>query len=388
MSRQPSAIVGVSDFVPEKGAETSYWHQAAEVALAALDDAGLTVKDVDGVIFERSGYAMPFTAYTTDFCQYMGIVPAWAETQPHGGAQTGSMLWRADSGIQAGYAQTVLVVCSDNRATRFTRGPLVGRLASEHMHNEFESPYGPLIPSAFALIAQRLMHERGATSEQFAAYAVGARQWAAMHPQARMKAPLTIDDVLSSRMISDPLHLLDICLVTDGGGAAVVVGGERAADFDKPAVSILGYGDCAESQHISFLPDLVSTKMYPRAMETALGQAGIGREDIDTAFLYDATTAQVVWLLEQLGLCGPGEGGPFVAEGNLLPGGQLPSNTHGGLIAHAHPGSPGGFLGIVEVVRQLRGECGDRQVPGAEIGLTTAMGGMMTAGVNILGRAR
>jgi acetyl-CoA acetyltransferase len=389
MSRNRApAIVGIADVVPRKNEEVSYWHQAAELAMAALHDAGLTVRDVDGVVFEQSGYAAPFTAFSTDFCQYLGIGPAWIETQPHGGAQTGAQLFRAAAGIRAGYARTVLIVCSDNRKGRFSRSPLVGQLASQHMHSEFEVPYGPLIPSAFALIAQRHMYEYGTTSEEFAQVAVTARKWSAMNPAATMREPLTIEDVLSSRMISSPLHLLDICLVTDGGGAAVVVDGDRAGDFPKQAVSILGTGDCGESQHISFMPDLLHTTMWRRAAETALHTAGVGLADIDVAYIYDAATAEVIWVLEQIGFCKPGEAAGFVAEGHTAPGGSFPINTHGGLLAHAHPGSPGGFLGIVEMVRQLRGECGERQVPGAELALTTSAGGMMTVGVNVLGRAR
>jgi acetyl-CoA acetyltransferase len=153
-------------------------------------------------------------------------------------------------------------------------------------------------------------------------------------------------------------------------------------------VSILGFGDCGESQHISFMPDLLHTKMWRKAADTALGAAGVTRDDIDVAFIYDAATAEVIWILEQTGFCELGEAGAFVADGHTEPGGSFPINTHGGLLAHAHPGSPGGFLGIVEMVRQLRGECGERQVPNAELALTTAAGGMSTVGVNVLGRTR
>lgn len=385
--RAQTAIVGIGDVVPQKGEPiTNYWGLAAEASLRALADAGLTIRDVDGVVFTRSGYPIPYPTFPTNFCQYMGITPAWMETAPHGGAQMSSMIWRAAMGIISGMARTVLIVAADNRETRLSRHGVVNRIAAQNTDTEYEYPYGPLFPSAFALLAQRHMHEFGTTSEQIAAVAVTARKWAALHPQARMKAPLTVQDVLNSRMISWPLHLLDICLVTDGGGAAVMVGADRADDFPRPPVHLLGWGDCAESQSVSALPDYTRSRMLRIAAEQALRMAEVTVRDMDVIFPYDPSTFHVIWGLEQMGFVGPGEGGPFVAEGHLAPGGKLPANTHGGIMAYCHPGIAGGFLSILEAVRQLRGEAGARQVPDARLALSSCMGGFMAWGVNVFGR--
>jgi len=385
--RGKTAIVGVGDVIPKRG-ETldDYWGLAVEASLQALDEAGLTTKDIDGVVFSRSGYPIAFPTFPTNFCQQMGIVPGFMEATPHGGQQMGSMLWRAAIAITTGMASRVLIVATDNRESRLTRGGVVNRIASQNTDTEFEYPFGPLFPSAMALLAQRHMHTFGTTSEQLASVAVEQRKWAAMHPKAMMQKPLTIEEVLASKMITSPLHLLDICLVTDGGGAAVMVRDDEARDCGKPPVYLLGFGDSAETQGVSYLQDYVQPAMYRRATEQAMRMAGVSHSDVDVLFPYDPCTFHVVWGLEQMGFCKPGEAAAFVAEGNLARGGKLPANTHGGLLSYCHPGIAGGFLSIVEAIRQLRGECGDRQVPNANIAMASAMGGFMAWGVNILGR--
>ena len=385
--RGRTAIVGIGDVVPAKG-ETidDYWGLAVNASLAALDDAGLAVKDVDGVVFSRSGYSIAYPTFPTNFCQQMGIAPAFMEATPHGGQQMGSMIWRAAMAIATGMASCVLIVATDNRESRLTRGGVVNRIASQNTDTEFEYPYGPLFPSAMGLIAQRHMFEYGTTSEQMAQVAVGNRRWAGMHPKAMMRVPITVQDVLASRMITSPLHLLDICLVTDGGGAMVMVGAERAKDRPCPPAYLLGFGDCSESQGVSYMADYTRPGMLRRAAEQAMGTAGITHSDVDVLFPYDPCTSHVIWGLEQMGFCGLGEGGPFVAQGNLSPGGSLPANTHGGLLSYCHPGIAGGFLSMIEAIRQLRGECGERQVPNANVAMSSSMGGFMAWGVNIFGR--
>lgn len=389
MSRSslPPAIVGIADQVPRKDEKVDYWELQIALARAALADAGLRPSDVDGVVFSRSGYPMEKEVFPTSFCECLSIRPAWMETTPHGGAQTASMLWRAANGLRNRFADVVLVVCADNRQSRFNREGVVSRIASQNVDAEFEYPYGPIFITNFALMAQRHMHEFGTTPEQFASVAVAEREWAALHPQALMQTPLKSDDVLASRMITSPLHLLDICLVTDGGGAAVMVNGDRAADGPHPAVHLLGYGDCGDSQSVTQMTDLVRPEMVRRAADRAFTMARLERSDVSIAYPYDPTTSMAIWMLEQIGMVELGAGGSFFSSGQSRPGGRLPCNTHGGLLSYAHPGIAGSFLGIVEAVRQLRGQAGPRQVAEAKVSVMSAMGGLITAGVNILGTA-
>ncbi len=381
-----TAIVGVADVVPPRGQRAPhYWRLAAEASLQALEDAGLTTKDVDGVVFARSGTPPPYPAFPTSFCQYMGITPAWMEAMPHGGCPMGSLMWRASLGLLAGFCNTCLVVCTDNREGRLSRHGVVSYIASHNFDTEYEYPYGPLVPSAFALMAQRHMHEFGTTREQIAEVAVAARGWAALHPNAVMKEPITVEDVLASRIISSPLHLLDLSLVTDGGGACVMVRSERARDFPKRPVSIEGFGECGESQNVTSMSSLTEPHLIKIAARQAFGMADLAVADMDIAYPYDPSTFSVIWALEDLGFCKKGEGGAFVSGGRIAPGGTLPVNTHGGMLSYSHPGISGGFLGIVEAVRQLRGEAGARQVKGARHAVTHQMGGMYNMGVTILG---
>lgn len=381
-----TAIVGVADVVPPiRVGYPNYWGLAAEASLGALDEAGLTTKDIDGVVFARTGTPPPYPTYPTNFCQYMGITPAWMETAPHGGAPMGSLLWRAALGIIGGFAKTVLVVCTDNRESRFSRGGVVSYIAAHNFDTEYEYPYGPLVPSSFALMAQRHMHEYGTTSEQLASVAVAARAWAQLHPKAVMKQPLEVKDVLNSRLISSPLHLLDICLVTDGGGAMVVTGAERATSFPKKPVYIRGFGECGESQNITYFSSYTEPHLIKISTAQALRMAKLSIKDMDIAYPYDPSTFNAMWALEDMGFCKKGEGGEFVSNGNIAPGGKLPVNTHGGLLSYSHPGISGGFLGVIEAVRQLRGECGARQVKGARAAITHQMGGFYTMGVTVLG---
>ena len=383
--RAQTAIVGVSDIVPDRRKTIdNYWQLAADASLQALDDCGMGVRDLDGVVFTSSGYPAPHPTFPTSFCQQLGIAPAWMETAPHGGHQMGSIIWRAAVGIAHGLASRVLLVSIDNRESRLSRGGVVNKIAAQNTDLEFEYPSGPLFPSSMALIAQRQMHEYGMTERQMAAVAVSNRKWAALHSKATMKTPLAIEDVLASRMITTPLHLLDICLVGDGGGAMIMIGADEAREWKTRPAYLLGFGDCAETQGVVYLEDYTRPAMLRRAAEQAMAMAGIQHQDVDVLYAYDPCTSHVIWGLEQMGFCHPGEGGPFVAEGNLEPGGSMPCNTHGGLLSYCHPGVPGGFLGLVEAVRQLRGECGERQVPGATVAMSSQMGGFMAWGVNIL----
>jgi acetyl-CoA acetyltransferase len=238
----------------------------------------------------------------------------------------------------------------------------------------------------YALAASRHIHEYGTTREQLAEVAVAAREWAKLNPKAFKRDHLTVEDVLASRMISSPLSLLDCCLVTDGGGALLVTSAERAKDLRKAPVYLLGAGEAHWHRNISQMPDLTVTAAVdsgPRAYE----MAGVGPESVDVAMLYDAFTINPILFLEDLGFCEKGEGGAFVEGGRIAPGGELPVNTNGGGLSYNHPGMYGLLL-LIEAVRQLRGECGERQVRGARVALAHGNGGVLSSQVTaVLGSA-
>lgn len=382
-----AAIVGVADYIPAKGEKISYWDLHTRIARDALSDAGLAHGAIDGVVFTRSGYPLEREVFPTTFCEFFGISPAWIELAPHGGAQMTTGLWRASQAIASGLATTVLIMAADNRDSRFGRSGVVARIADHNMDPEFEVPYGPVFVTTFALMAQRYMHEYGVGPEAFARLAVAQREWAQMNPGARMRDPLTVDDVLGSRMISSPLHLLDFCLITDGGAALVVTSQDVAETLDKQPVYIRGYGDQAESQTITALSDLTKPSLYRNAAEQAYRMAGLGPEDVDLVCAYDPATSFALWGLEEMGFAERGRGQELVDSGAIGPGGRLPVNPHGGLLSYGHPGAPGALVSVGEAVRQLRRECGERQVPGATTAVTSAIGGFLAVGVNVLSTA-
>jgi acetyl-CoA acetyltransferase len=250
---------------------------------------------------------------------------------------------------------------------------------------EWEMPYGLAMPmGAYALAASRHMACYGTTSEQLAQIAVDTRRWAAMNPRARFRDPITIADVLASPVQASPLHLLDCCLVTDGGGAFVVTSAERAQDLAKPAIYVLGAATCGDHQMISQMPELTTTA-GARSGPAAFEMAGVKPDEVDLLMAYDSFTITALLHLEDLGFCPKGEGGAFVEDGKLGPGGSLPTNTNGGGLSYTHPGQYGMFL-LVEAVRQLRGECGSRQVSNPEVAVAHGSGGVLsTMGTIVIG---
>ena len=261
---------------------------------------------------------------------------------------------------------------SDRRRGRPRAGRPVGT-ADENPAMEWEWPYGLRLPMGpYAMAANRHMAQYGTTPEQLAEIAVSTRRWASLNPRARYQDPITVEDVLASPMQCSPLHLLDCCLVTDGAGAFVMTSAERARDLRRPPVYVLGAATCHEHMMISQMPDLTVT---PGAVSgpNAFAMAGVKPSDVDVLMGYDSFTITALLHLEDLGFCAKGEGGPFVEGGRTGPGGSLPMNTNGGGLSYTHPGMYGMFL-IVEAVRQLRGEAGPRQVPGAEIAVAHGSG--------------
>jgi acetyl-CoA acetyltransferase len=244
--------------------------------------------------------------------------------------------------------------------------------------NPYETPYRPFLPStAYALAASRHMHRFGTTREQLAEVAVAARQWALLNPAAWEKKPLSIPEVMGARMVSYPFTVRDICLVTDGGGAIILTSPERAKSLKKPPIYVLGQGEAITHANISSMPDLTVTGAKESGRQ-AYAMAGLAAKDIDVVELYDAFTINPILFLEDLGFCPKGEGGRFVEGGRLAPGGGLPVNTNGGGLSYCHPGMYG-LLVLIEGVRQLRGECGARQVNGAQIAIAHGNGGVLSS---------
>jgi acetyl-CoA acetyltransferase len=258
------------------------------------------------------------------------------------------------------------------------------RFGSDAFRMQFEQPFGLAgPPTGYALAATRHMHEYGTTSEQLAELAVSTRRWAQLNPRAIMRDPLTVDDVLGSRMISWPLHLLDCCLVTDAGGAVVMTSAERARDLPKRPVYVLGTGEASTHVIVSQMPRYAFWDAAQMSSERAFAMSGVRHADIDVAMFYDAFTIVPVMGLEATGFCKPGEGGPFVSGGRTAPGGPFPMNTNGGGLSYTHSGMYGMFT-LVEAVRQLRGECGPRQVAGAKTAICHGLGGMFSAAATLV----
>ena len=365
--RGVAALVGVADAVSPTG-ELELYGRALEAAVIreALDDAGLTIDDVDGICHAGASMQM---------AEYLGIHPTFTDSTVTGGSSFEVHVEHAAAAIAAGLCDVVVgVYASTPRSDRRNKRPGgFGRGAGREAFLEWEMPYGMRMPMGpYALAANRHMAQFGTTPEQLAQIAVSTRQWAAMNPRARYQDQITIEDVLASPMESTPLHRLDCCLVTDGAGAFVLTSAERAATLRRPPIFVLGAATCHDHSMISEMPDLTVT---PGAVSghRAFNAAGIAPSDVDVLMGYDSFTITALLHLEDLGFCAKGEGGPFAADGKLGPGGSLPMNTNGGGLSYTHPGMYGMFL-IVEAVRQLRGDCGPRQVPRAEIAVAHGSG--------------
>ncbi|MCP5152929.1 MAG: thiolase family protein [Ectothiorhodospiraceae bacterium] len=347
-----------------------------EAASGAVADAGLTLDDVDGVLCAYS-LAEPHPMLASAFCEHAGLRPAFSAGIHAGGASAATMVVQAAALVRSGQCRHVLVVTGDNRATGMSRDRAIAALA-EFGHPEFERPFGLAIYAAYALVARRYMHEYGVRSEDLAALAVVHRRHAGRHPKAHMREPITVDDVLASRVIASPLHLLDCCLVSDGAAAVLVSAAEAAVDCAKHPISVLGAGQGHTHEHIVAAPSLTEFGCRDSAAR-AFARAGVGPGDVDVAAIYDSFTITLLVELESMGFFAKGEAGPAAAAGALDLGGRLPCNTHGGLLSFGHSGAAGGMFHVVEAVAQLRGEAEARQVPGAEVAFVHGDGGILSA---------
>lgn len=348
----------------------------AQAAMGAVADAGLRLKDIDGVLCAYS-FTQPHLMLASVFCEYLGIHPGYCAAIQAGGASAAIMIMQAAALVASGQCRHVLVVTGDNRLTGLSRDGAVAAL-SEVGHPEFERPFGISVPASYALVAQHYMHEYGVTSEQLAAIAVEARRHAGRHPKAQKRDPITVEQVLASKMIATPLHMLDCCLISDGGAALVVSSREAARDAKSKAVEILGAGQGHTHEHIVAAPSLTDfgCKASSRA---AFERAGVKAADIDVAEIYDSFTITLAVELESIGFFERGEAGAAAARGELGLGGQLPCNTHGGLMSYAHSGAAGGMFHAVEAVHQLRGNADARQVKDAKLAFVHGDGGILSA---------
>ena len=375
-------IAGASASDPKALTGKTVLQAQAEQALAAIEDAGLRLKDVDAVFAH-----MDDRFSSLMLTEYLGIKTRYSSSTNLGGMSSVSHVAQAVEAIKAGLCEVAVVAYASLQASERTRKIGGGGEDPRTPRGQFVVPYGQLIPIGFyAMLAQLHMHRYGTTRANLAEIAVMARRWAQLNPEATMRDPLTVEDVLAAPLIADPFSARDCCLVTDGAGAIVVTTAERARDLRKPAVSLLGY---AQSQSHHFTPLGVEDWLdygVRRDADIAFGQAGVSRSDIDVVEIYDHFTIGVLLALEELGFCERGEGGAFATADRLGPGGALPTNTSGGGLSYCHPGMFGMML-MVETVRQLRGECGERQVKDARLALCQAPGLMFSGDiVCVLGR--
>ena len=370
------AIAGVAESdelgrLPHK----SSLHLHMEATYNALADAGLKKSDVDAVF--TSGRNM-----ASDVPEYLGIRPRFVGGTHVGGCSFIMHVEHAMAAINAGLCEVALITHGESGHSGVAMP--ARRWGEDSTNAQFELPFGHAGPSTgYGFLATRHMHEYGTTSEQLAEVAVATRKWAAMNPKAMHREPLTVDDVLHSRLVSWPFHLLDCCLVTDGGGAVIVTSAERAHDLPKKPVYVLGTGECVTHQLVSQMPSFKSWDAARVAGERAFRMAGVRHADIDVAELYDAFTIVPMLALEELGFCKPGESGAFVSGQRTAPGGDFPMNTNGGGLSYTHTGMYGIFT-IIEAVRQLRGECGPRQVAGARTALCHGTGGTWSAAATMI----
>ncbi|HEX6030879.1 MAG TPA: hypothetical protein VFY90_05560 [Tepidiformaceae bacterium] len=368
------AIVGAAE-TTEMGTipDLSVIQLHADAALNALADAGLKPSDIDGVATAGES--------PTNIAHYLGITPTWVDGTSVGGCSFMLHVRHAAAAINEGLCDTVLITHGESGRSRVGGGGRWGSPAS--LSGQFESPFGTAgPPSVFTIPYLRYAKTYGVTDEQLAMVAVVQREWAGKNPRASFRDPITVEDVLNSRMIAYPFHLLECCLVTDGGGALILVSADRAKDFPQKPVYIIGTGESVETPMISQMEDFTSSKAFRVSGKKAFDEAGITHDDVDHLMIYDAFAHLPLYALEDLGFVGKGEAPAFIWEGNTRPGGKLPLNTNGGGLSYMHSGMYGMYA-LQESVRQMRG-IAPAQVPNAKISIAHGVGGMFAASGTII----
>ncbi len=375
------AIVGVGHAGLGEAHGRTEMEILAEAAHNAVREAGLSMRDIDGL----ATASVSSTMWALPVAEYLGVNPAFVDSTMLGGSSFVSHMLPAALALNAGLCDAVLVCYGSTQRTSTFGRKEIAKVRPMLDPQPYEFPYQPAMPvTAYALAAARHMHQYGTTREQLAEVAVAARNWAKLNPEAFMRDPLSVEDVLAARMVADPLTVRDCCLVTDGAGAYVMTRADRARHLPNKPVYLLGNATATRHRQISSMPDLTVTAARESG-ERAYAMAGMTPADIDMVQLYDAFTINTILFLEDLGFCKKGEGGAFVSGGAIAPGGRLPVNTNGGGLSCTHPGMYGIFIAI-EAVRQLRGECGARQVANAKTALVHGNGGTLSSqATSILG---
>ena len=339
-----------------------------EAITNAVRDAGLKVRDVDGIF--TAGQHSPAT-----LGEALGITARYVDGTTVGGCSFIIMVGHAMAALHQGLCDVAVVSHGESGRS----GVGISPRRDTALSGQFEFPFGfGGATTYFGMITTRHMHEYGTTLEQWAQVAVSTRAWACLNPKARFHDPITVADVLNSRPVSYPFNLLNICLVTDAGGAVVLTRPDRARDCAKRPVWVRGAGEATEHVMVTQMRKLTFSEATRLSGEKAFRMASVGPRDFNHIMLYDAFTSGPPIMLESLGLAKPGEGVHFFADGRSTPGGSLPINTNGGGLSYTHSGMYGIFP-IIEATRQLRGECGARQVPGPRLSLVNGMGGMLSA---------
>ena len=365
------AIVGASE-TTELGRipHLSQLQLHADAALNAMSDAKIKPSDIDGV---ATAGASP-----TEIVHYLGIEPRWADGTSVGGCSFMLHVRHAVAAIEAGHCKTVLITHGESGRSGVGRGGFFGGGGGASLAGQFEMPYGPNGPTTmFTVGVLRYMKEFGLTHEKLASVAVVQREWAGLNPRAMFRDPITVADVLESRMIAYPFHKLECCLVTDGGGALILTTAERATDFPTNPVYILGSGESVETPMISQMQDLTTSRSFRIAGRDAMQWAGLNHDDVDHLMVYDAFAHLPIYGLEDLGFVGRGEAGAFIEDGHTRPGGALPLNTNGCGLSYMHSGMYGMYA-LQESVRQIRGTAA-AQVTDAEVSVCLGVGGMFAA---------
>lgn len=369
--KHSTAVAGVYEHPTRFAPDKSLFQIMAESARGALADAGLTIKDVDGVFTTGIGLG---AMGVVGWCDYLNLTPNYLDSTSIGGASFVAHTAHAAAAIHAGLCEVALITYGSTAASaRFAIGT-GGAGGGGDPCDQYEVPFGPTTVGAYAMIAQRHIHEYGTTSEQLAEIAVTTRLHASMNPAAKYRDPITVEDVLASRVISSPLHLLDCCMISDGGGALVMTSAERARDLKEKPAYLLGAGETVRhtGRGMRDFLEIAAAQSGRLAFE----RAGVTAQDIDLAMIYDSFTITVLTTLENLGFCKRGEGGAFLSGGRLRFDGALPCNTDGGGLSSNHPGMRGIFL-VIEAVKQLRGQCGARQVKDCRTALVHGTGGAL-----------
>ncbi len=374
LKRGSVAVIGVAESdLGQVAPDTSPLDLMAQGTLRALEDCGLKLPDIDGVFCAATQVRMGPMALS----EYLGIRPKVFDGTQIGGSSFMCHVAHAQAAIEHGLCDVALIAYGS------TQRSVSRAAASPREFNPYESPYRPFMPpSAYAMAASRHMHQYGTTREQLAEVAVAARKWALLNPRAWEKEPLTIEQVLNARMVSYPFTVRDCCLVLDGGGAMILTSAQRARSLRKNPVYVLGTGEALSHAAISSMPDLTVTAAAASGPK-AFAMAGLKPADVDMVSLYDAFTITPILFLEDLGFCAKGEGGRFVANGAIAPGGKLPVNTSGGGLSYCHPGMYG-LLVMIEAVRQVRGECDKRQVKDCNVALAHGNGGVLSSQCTVI----